>query len=359
LIPVPIPSARLFLLLALGLLSGLILLGWGLGLAISPKVRGLSTEYIKTSLSLFLPLILLFSFFAWFQIRMLQLEREFRREQAARHVTLEQPTVVNGINMPAGTHLTLRHKNQLESYTEAEFSQAVPLHGLQVTKMERFVSDPGGDGSRMTASSKITLWGPGDQDVEGWHCDTTLGIEVEVENDGGVKSLEQCTLGRDDSIDALNIAPGSVLYVSNDEVYLDGYADPIRWRIEVKDAAAVEVFGLPLANPRINLNADRHLIMFSDASLARPTQFGDFNYPAGTQVKTLRPRKAGQETQIPYPGGLIFSPWNGQSAQHAQHADVPEGMSVVQTLDGELIEITRNEKVGVFHFEAIGAGDDR
>jgi hypothetical protein len=58
---------------------------------------------------------------------------------------------------------------------------------------------------------------------------------------------------------------------------------------------------------------------------------------------------------MPYPGGLVFSPWNGNSAQHAEHEDVPEGMSVVQTLSGELIEIVRNEKVGVFHFEEIAA----
>ena len=49
----------------------------------------------------------------------------------------------------------------------------------------------------------------------------------------------------------------------------------------------------------------------------------------------------------PYPGVLVLSPWNGQVAKREGQADVPEGMSVMQTLAGEVVDVVKNDTVGV------------
>ena len=117
-----------------------------------------------------------------------------------------------------------------------------------------------------------------------------------------------------------------------------------------------QVYGLPLSEPRLYLDGERRLLRVSDAELACPTRFGGVDYAAGTQVKTAR-RGRGDDRE-PYPGVLVLSPWNGQVAKREGQADVPEGMSVMQTLAGEVVDVVKNDTVGVFHFATIIVGDD-
>ena len=69
-------------------------------------------------------------------------------------------------------------------------------------------------------------------------------------------------------------------------------------------------------------------------------------------------RRGRGDAREPFPGVLVLSPWNGDVARRDGQPDVPEGMSVRQALSGEVIDVVRNDAVGVFHFATITVGDD-
>lgn len=358
-IPIALPSAGFYIFVSLGFLAGLALLGWALVLVASGGARRTVRKYWKTSSLLFVVLAVPFAFYAWVQAVIWQIGRESDRREAARNVTLEATTTVGGIAMPAGTRLKLQDEGQLETYVEAEFPQPVAMYGVQASRATRYL-DADYDSETYALSGRhprsVLLRGAGSQAVQGWQCDATQDIEFDVEADGALKMLNKCVLGPGNRVEALDLAPGSIVYGSSGTVYTDGSRDPDQWRIEVKDPVAVKVYGLPLSEPRLYLDGERRLLRVSDAELACPTRFGGVDYAAGTQVKTAR-RGRGDDRE-PYPGVLVLSPWNGQVAKREGQADVPEGMSVMQTLAGEVVDVVKNDTVGVFHFATIIVGDD-
>ncbi len=358
-IPIALPSAGFYILLSCGFLAGLVLLGWLLVVAASAGARRTVRKYWKTSTLLFVVLLVPFAFYAWVQTVFWQIGRESDRREAARNVTLEAPTTVGGIVMPAGTRLKLQDEGQLETYVQAEFPQPVAMYGVQASRALRYL-DADYDNETYALRGRhprtVLLRGAGSQAVQGWQCDATQDIEFDVASDGAMKMLNKCVLGPGNRVEALDLAPGSIVYGSTGTVYTDGSRDADEWRIEVKDPVAVKVFGLPLSEPRLYLDGQRRLLHVSDAELACPIQLGGVSYAAGTQVKTMRRgRGDGRE---PYPGVLVLSPWNGQAARREGQADVPEGMSVMQTLAGEVVGVVKNDAVGVFHFATIIVGDD-
>lgn len=358
-IPIALPSAGFYILLSCGFLAGLVLLGWLLVVATSSGARRTVRKYWKTSSLVFLVLLVPFAFYAWVQAVIWQVGRESDRAEAARNITLPQPTTVGGILMPAGTRLKMQDEGQLETYVEAEFPQPVAMYGVQASSARRYLDteyDMETYALRGRYPRTVILRGAGSQAVLGWQCDATQDIELDVARDGALQGLKQCVLGAGNRADALDIAPGSIAYGSDGTVYTDGSRDPDRWRIEIKDPVAVKVFGLPLSNPRLYLDDTRRLLRVSDAELACATQLGPVSYAAGTQVRSVR-RGRGDDRE-PYPGVLLLSPWNGQAAKRAGHDDVPEGMSIMQTLGGEVIDVVKNENVGVYHFATIIVGDD-
>lgn len=357
-IPIALPSAGFYLLLSVGFLAGLLLLGWLLVVATSAGARRTVRKYWKTSSLLFVVLLVPFAFYAWIQTVVWQIERESNRSEAARNVTLQQPTQVGGIVMPVGTRLKLQDEGKLETYVEAQFPEPVPMYGIQASTVTRYLDTDYDKDTYATLGRHprtVLLRGAGSQAVLGWQCDATQDIEFDVARDGAMTALNKCVLGMGNRVETLAIAPGSIVYGSTGTVYTDGSRDPDRWRIEVKDPVAIKVFGLPLANPRIYLDGSRRLFRVSDAELACPTQFGGVSYVAGTQVQSMR-RGRGDDREPP-PGVLVLSPWNGQVAKRAGQADVPEGMSVMQTLAGEVVGVVKNETVGVFHFASFTVGD--
>ncbi len=358
-IPVSLPSANFYLLLLFGMLAGVVLGGWALVLAISAGHRRTVRKYWKTSAILFVVLAVPFAFFVWVQVIVGQIERESERAEAARNVTLEQAATVGGVAIPAGTRLKLQDEGQLETYVAAEFPVPTPIFGVQATLARRYLD---AEYEKETYAlirrypRSIILKGQGDQTVLGWRCDSTHDIEFDTQPDGTMKALDQCRLGAGNNVDGMAIHAGSVLYGSNGTVYVDGSTDPDRWRIEVKDPVAVRVFGLMLSEPRIYLDADRHLLRVSDSELACRARFGGFDYAEGTQVKTIRRVVDGQREA--FPGVLVFSPAAGQVAKKEGQADVPQGMSVMQAFDGTLVGIVTNDEVGVFKFATFSVGDE-
>jgi len=358
-IPIALPSAGFYIFLSLGFLAGLVLLGWALVLIASKGARRAVRRYWKTSSLVFVVLAVPFAFYGWVQTAIWQIERESDRREAARNVTLQAPTTVAGIVMPAGTRLKLQDEGQLETYVEAEFAQPVAMYGVQASRAQRYLDseyDSETYALRGRHPRSVLLRGAGNQAVLGWQCDATQDIEFDVAKDGAMVALNKCVLGPGNRVEELDLAPGSIVYGSTGTVYTDGSRDADQWRIEVKDPVAVKVFGLPLSEPRLYLDGERRLLRVSDAELACPTRLGGVSYAAGTQVKTVR-RGRGDERE-PYPGVLVLSPWNGQVARREGLADVPEGMSVMQTLAGEVVDVVKNDTVGVFHFATITVGDD-
>jgi len=358
-IPIALPSAGFYIFVSLGFLAGLALLGWALVLAVSAGARRTVRKYWKTSSLVFLVLAVPFAFYAWVQTVVWQIEREGARAEAARNVTLQETTTVGGTAMPAGTRLKLQDEGQLETYLEADFSQPVTMYGVQASSARRYLHtdyDSETYALRGRYPRNVILRGAGSQEVLGWQCDATQDIEFEVASDGAMKAFVRCVLGPGNRIETVDLAPGSVVYGSTGTVYTDGSSDPDRWRIEVKNPVAVRIFGLPLSEPRLYLDDARRLLRVSDAELACPTRFGGVSYATGTRVKSAR-RGRGDERE-PYPGVLVLSPWDGQVARRDGQADVPEGMSVMHTLAGEVVGVVKNDTVGVFHFATIIVGDE-
>ncbi|WP_447918489.1 hypothetical protein [Achromobacter aegrifaciens] len=358
-IPIALPSAGFYLFVSLGFLAGLALLGWALVTVASAGARHTVRKYWKTSSLMFVVLAVPFAFYAWVQAVVWQVEREGARAEAARNVTLQEATTVGGVAMPAGTNLKLQDEGLLETYLEAAFPQPVAMYGVLASSARRYLNadyDSETYALRGRYPRNVILRGAGSQAVQGWQCDATQDIEFEVARDGAMTALDKCVLGDGNRAEALDLAPGSIVYGSSGTVYTDGSRDPDRWRIEVKNPVAVKIFGLPLSEPRLYLDDARRLLRVSDAELACPTQFGGVDYAAGTQVKSAR-RGRGDERE-PYPGVLVLSPWDGQVARRDGEADVPEGMSVMQTLAGEVVGVVKNDTVGVFHFATITVGDE-
>jgi len=358
-IPIALPSAGFYILVSLGFLAGLALLGWALALVASGGARRTVRKYWKTSGLLFVVLLVPFAFYAWVQTVIWQIEREGARREAARNVTLQAPTTVGGTAMPAGTRLKLQDEGELETYVEAEFPQPVTMYGVQASRAQRYLDaeyDSDTYALRGRHPRSVLLRGAGSQTVLGWQCDATQDIEFDVAKDGAMMALNKCVLGPGNRVDTLDLAPGSIVYGSSGTVYTDGSRDPDQWRIEVKDPVAVKAFGLPLSEPRLYLDGERRLLRVSDAELACPTTFGGVRYAAGTRVQSMRRGRG--DAREPFPGVLVLSPWNGDVARRDGQPDVPEGMSVRQTLSGEVIDVVRNDAVGVFHFATITVGDD-
>ncbi|MGE8667618.1 MAG: hypothetical protein ACN6PM_07800 [Achromobacter mucicolens] len=351
-IPIALPSASFFILLTAGFFAGLLLLGWGIVLAASGGARRTVRKYWKTSIALCLALAAPFSFYAWFQAVMWQVGRDIDRKQAALRVTLQEPAVVGGVAMPAGTRLTLQDEGKLDTYVEASFPQAVQMLGVQATSARRYLDTEYEAQTYATLGRHprtVILRGAGVQTVQGWGCDGAHDIEFAVEPDGAMKAFEQCVLASGNEAAGLAIAAGTALRGSSGTVYTDGSRDADRWRLEVDGDAAVPLYGLFLSRPTLYLDASRNVLRVTDAELACRTQFGGLTYAAGTQFKTAR-RGSGEDRE-PYPGVLVFSPWNGQAAVRPGHEDVPEGMSVMHTPQGEFIKIVSNEAAGVFRFD--------
>ncbi|MGE9763558.1 hypothetical protein [Pseudomonas sp. PDM20] len=349
-IPVPLFSMTLLILLAVSGLALLALLGGLLVFGASASARAWVRRHRVRSGVLLLVLCMLSFPSAYLARSWLMVRWEIRQEQAARHPTLAAATRIHGLDMPAGTRLSLPRGGDLQAAEEADFPSPVPIHGV-ATLSVRFSSDwddeapPG-----QLVHLPIVELSPSEvSTVEGWHCAAKAPLRLAIRS-GTVVSLEGCVLAEGNQVDGIDISAGSQLmrYTTH---YGDGLKDDDRWKIKVNTSARVAQ--IPLEHPSLRFDAQRKLVALNSAALSLKMTLGPMTYPAGTHVQS-----AGRGLRERYPGAWLFSPVNGQEVQEKGDKPIGEGMTIVQYPDGRVEGQLPNDQAGVIIFQEITSAPD-
>lgn len=350
-IPVALPSMLLLVLLLLSFLATVFLAGWGVMLALSKSARRAFHRRLKTSLFVLMLSMVLASFFALMLWGSHEVTHEVDRQQAARHITLTQPARLGTIDMPAGTKLMLDIAGNIESFSHAEFPHPVTAYDVEATTLSRDISVDYDDKTFATKGSHATsvaVKGVGRQKVLGWWCDAAESIQFDVQPDGDLKSFDHCLLADGNQVGDIAVPKGATLRLNGGTVYGDGFRDDDYWRIQWADGQVLHLFQLPLKQPALMLDRQRRLLGFDEASLACETSLGPMTYPAGTLVQSAR-----RGLRDKYPGTWIFSPQVGEVARYRGRADVPHGMFVLQTTQGDVAAVMSNQDAGILFFASI------
>ncbi|MDN6857743.1 hypothetical protein QO207_14185 [Pseudomonas sp. CAN2814] len=349
-IPVPLFSTTFLLVLAASSLAVLGLLLWLLVLGFSRSARQWWGRHRLVSWSL-LVVLLLMSFpqaylvYVWHVV-----SEEQQQEEAARHPTLSEPARIRGLDLPAGTRLTLPSSHELQDAEEAEFPAPTQILGIAALAV-RF-STTWDDQAPAGSSVELPVYELRVAqlvEVDGWRCNAEKTVNLAVRA-GSQRELRGCLLAPGNRVAGLEIPPGSDLmrYTTR---YGDGLRDANVWRIDVH--APLQLGPLPLSGVTLLLDRERQLFGFESANLARDFTLGEMSYPAGTQLRsvnrTLRDR---------FPGAWLFTPVNGKAAQRADGETIAEGMTVVQQPDGRIEATLPNGEAGVFVFDTFEVSPD-
>jgi hypothetical protein len=352
-IPVPVPSWSLIVVLFISLAAGIGLIGCGLALACSKAARAFFLHRRRAGLRALIlmaivatPVVLVSASIGWSEW---QNDRQIAAHEAALHMTLGQTTRIQGFELPAGTRLTLLNAGDMSTFTFAEFPRPITLYGIQATTLSHDSRHQAGADKKDIEAFALKLQGAGDQVAEGWLCDATRPIEFTVTSDGSLQSFDGCTLGAGNKVEGLTIPKEAVVDRSENE----DMAIPAYWRIGLSEEITLSALHLPLSQADLLISRQHKVSGLGDnggTRLARETRVGPMTYPAGTEIQS-----AGLRFQKPWPGSAwIFSPQE-QSAHYAEHADVGQGMSVLQTADGKVVAVVPNEQAGIVHFISISA----
>ncbi len=339
-IPVPLFSPALLVTLGVSALAVLVLLLWLLVLCLFRSARQWWARHRAVSWSLLVVLLVLCLPQAYMAYVWQVVSRESRQEQAARHPTLSEPARIRGIDVPAGTRLSLPSSHDWQAADEVEFPAPTPVHGIAALAV-RFSSTWDDQAPAVELPvHELRLAAP--VTVDGWHCGPEAPLRLAVRAESDIL-LMGCQLAAGNRVAGLDIPPGSEL-MRYTTTYGDGLRDPDVWRIDVH--APLQLAQLPLSGVTLLLGGERTLFGFESANLAREFTLGGMSYPAGTQVqsvnRTLRDRA---------PGAWLFTPVNGEVARRADGGTVTEGMTVVQQPDGRIEGELPNDQAGVIVFD--------
>ena len=350
-IPVAFPSPTFWMLLDASLLAGICATCWILTLAFSVPARKFFRTHLKTCSAVMILLLVVASFYVFVQYNYWKIERELEARFAALHVVLEKPTRLGSIDMPAGTRLTLAVSGDLESFKTAEFPRPVSAYNVDVMVVHRMIDIDYDHKTYAVVGNHprtASLQAVGTPMVDGWICDTADRIEFDLERSGSLPMFSQCRLAAGNQLAGQPIPQGSKVRRSDGTVYTDGLRDNDHWKIHWADNKAMGLFQLPLIRPEVMLDRQRNVLGFNEATLACEVRLGPMTYPPGTLAVTTGPG-----LREKHPDTWIFSPAKGMAARYEGHADVPSGMSVLQTKGGELITIAPNENLGIIIFDDI------
>ncbi len=329
-IPVSLPGGNFYVLMAASLACLATLLTWLAVLATTRSAREWLAGHRRGGAVLMAFLAVIGAIFPYQQFSLWFSARQNAEADAGRKTTLAQPTQLSGVDMPAGTVLSLAVPGDLASFDQAIFPETQPLsiQGLAATRIFRY---PANSRQAETLSVEIAR----DQAQEGWLC--AHGHRLEFVLRDGHPRFASCHLAIGNTLDQQPVPPGAWLKVLNS----GGGADAPRWLLRTEGSEALEVARMPLLKVDMQLDGQRRMLGF-EGLLARETALGDMTYPPGTRVLAANPRLPGAQ-----PGDLLFSPSRGRSARRAGGEDVPAGKSVLQSPDGAVRSVLGNREAGV------------
>ncbi|VWC87221.1 hypothetical protein BLA50215_01649 [Burkholderia lata] len=340
-IPAPIFSGAFFIVLGISFLATVSVLAWAATLALSSRARRWFRTHRVRASGLFGTLCVSSSFFVVLAIAYLQIDLHSRKEEAALHPTLEKAEHLLGVDMPAGTRLSLGTAGNIASIGEAAFPHEVSVYGIPAVAMgvksEYDDETPWNDQSPVTLTAlSLTVTGP--RPIDGWVCGPGGPLEIVLRKDARIKTLWWCNLAEGNRVAGSLVPAGSTL-IRSTTLYLDGLRDNDYWRLAVADGAIFELAGLPLRSPVLNLDRQHRVVTHTSATLARAATVGEITYPAGTEVSSLSPgfRKK-------YPGAWVFTPAPGQPAVSRTDGAIANDMSVVQAPSGKAYALIRNRR---------------
>lgn len=271
-------------------------------------------------------------------------QREARADDS-RKTVLSQPTRLAGVEMPAGTVLSLTTPGDLASFDRAVFPDAhpAPIQGIAASRLYRY---PATSRQAETLSVEIAR----DQALDGWLC--ARGHRVEFVMQAGQPHFASCHLASGNTLDQQPVPPGAWLKVENAArgTALDKHSTAPRWLLRTEGSDSLTVGQIPLLKVDVQLDGQRRMLGF-EGLMARDTVLGDMSYPPGTRVLAASPSLPGAQ-----PGDLLFSPSRGRSARRAGFEDVPAGKSVLQAPDGTVRAVLSNREAGVLDVAAMRTG---
>ncbi|MBB3139087.1 hypothetical protein FHS26_006868 [Rhizobium pisi] len=339
-IPIAPISIFFYLLLLVSTISALLLVSWLAMLSVRRGARETFRAWLWFTLPIMMLLALSSTFVLSFVYQGYLVDADIKRDEAARNITLENPAVVAGIAMPAGTQLHSMRPGDREAFDAAHFPVPILINGLTATSLSRnLYPDLDTDTYAATSVEVILAF---DQRVDGWLCGRGEPVAYKIEAAKIV--FDSCVLGAANRLENWEIPVGAKLLA---------HAGSSRgWTIFLAPETMTTVRGLPLQGARIAVDRDRHFADFSEAVLATGLRLGVVTYPAGTRIRSKEWTSPGRDSD-----SLILSPVRGQLAKPDGQPDVLFGNSIVQTVAGQVLATLPNQKAGILDFEEITVDD--
>jgi len=353
-IPVSLPGGNFYVLMAASLACLATLLTWLAVLATTRSARLWLGDHRRVGTTLMTFLALVGAIFPYQQFSLWFAAQRDAQADADRKTTLAHATRLAGVDMPAGTVLSLTRPGELASFDRAVFpeTQPAPVLGVNATQLFRYAATPK---QPETLSVEIAR----DQAQEGWLC--AHGHRLEFVMQGGQPRFSSCHLAIGNTLDKQPVPAGAWLKV--DEAArgtpLDAGATATatanatanatspRWLLRTEGSDALNLHQMPLLKVDMRLDAQRRMLNF-EGLLAREAVLGSMTYPPGTRVLSAPPRLPGAQ-----PGDLLFSPSRGRAARREGGEEVSAGNSVLQAPDGTVRSVLSNREAGVLDVAAM------
>lgn len=346
-IPVSLPGGNFYVLMAASLACLATLLTWLAVLATTRSARLWLGDHRRVGTTLMTFLALVGAIFPYQQFSLWFAAQRDAQADADRKTTLAHATRLAGVDMPAGTVLSLTRPGELASFDRAVFpeTQPAPVLGVNATQLFRYAATPK---QPETLSVEIAR----DQAQEGWLC--AHGHRLEFVMLGGQPRFSSCHLAIGNTLDKQPVPAGTWLKV--DEAArgtpLDTGANASsitnpRWLLRTEGSDALNLHQMPLLKVDMRLDAQRRMLNF-EGLLAREAILGSMTYPPGTRVLSAPPRLPGAQ-----PGDLLFSPSRGRTARREGGEEVSAGNSVLQAPDGTVRSVLSNREAGVLDVAAM------
>ncbi|MCY1514644.1 hypothetical protein D9M68_491930 [compost metagenome] len=342
-IPVSLPGGNFYVLMAASLACLSTLLTWLAVLATSRSARHWLGDHRRIGTTLMAFLAIVGAIFPYQQFSQWFSAQRDAQADAERKAVLTQPTLLAGVEMPAGTELRLAAPDDLGSFDRAVFPEThpAPIQGITASRLFRY---PGNGKQAETLSVEIER----DQALDGWLC--AHGHRIEFVMRDGHPRFASCHLAIGNTLDQQPVPAGAWLKVIAGAAAPGAAGEAPRWLLRTEGSDALDVARLPLLKVDMQLDGQRRMLAF-EGLLARETVLGDMTYPPGTRVLAANPGLPGAQA-----GDLLFSPSRGRSARRAGGDDVPAGKSVLQAPDGTVRSVLGNREAGVLDVAAMRIG---